>query len=119
MHSIEVFRHADDVVSYQAGEVIFNVGDAGTTMYAVLDGSVDIVIEGVPVERVELGGFFGEMALIDDSPRSASAIASSDCRLAILDHRQFKKMVAGTPFFAITVMEKMAARLRRANQHHG
>ncbi len=118
MHSIEVFRNADTVERFSKGDVIFSAGDEGNAMYAVIEGSVDIAVDGMTVERVEIGGFFGEMALIDEAPRSATAIAASECRLAVVDRDQFERMVSTTPLFAITVMERMAIRLRRANQHH-
>lgn len=117
MQSIEVFRKAEQVRHASTGEVVFAAGDEGDVMYAVLEGSVDIVVDDVVVERVELGGFFGEMALIDQAPRSAAAVAASDCRLAVINREQFEQLIIESPLFGITVMEKMAVRLRRANRH--
>ena len=58
---------------------------------------------------------FGEMALIDDEPRSATVIARTDCRLLEVDRRRFEFMVSETPYFALAVMRVMADRLRKAN----
>lgn len=117
MNSIEIFRNATVVEEFKAGDVVFDVGSEGTMMYAVIEGSVDLWVGDTPVERVELGGFFGEMSLIDQAPRSAKAVATTACRLAVINLEQFEDLVASTPFFAITVMERMAHRLRRANHH--
>ncbi len=115
MIAIEVFRTADQVSHVPKGTTIFRAGDEGDTMFAVIAGSVDIYVDDVAVERIELGGFFGEMALIDEAPRSATAIASADSTLAVINRDQFERLVSTTPLFAITVMEQMATRLRRAN----
>lgn len=117
MNSIELFRKAEDVITLERGQTVFSLGEEGSVMYAVLDGSVDIVVEDTVVERVTLGGFFGEMALIDQAPRSATTIAATECRLAVINRTQFEQLICEAPLFAITVMEKMAIRLRRANQH--
>ena len=59
------------------------------------------------------GGIFGELALIDSSPRSAAAVAHTDCRLAVIGERRFIFLVQQTPYFALEVMSVMAQRLRR------
>ena len=115
MH-VSLFRKADSIRDFTTGDVIFAVGDKGDVMYAVVEGNVELKVGNSVVEIVEPGEFFGEMALIDDSPRSATAIAGDSCKLAIVNRDQFVRMVEGTPFFALTVMEKMADRLRRMDQ---
>ena len=67
----------------------------------------------VLVETIGPGGIFGEMAIIDKSPRSATVVARSDCRLVALDETKFMQHVHRTPFFAIQVMRIMTERLRR------
>jgi len=61
------------------------------------------------------GGILGEMALLDNEPRSTTAIANTDCKLAPVDQRRFTFLVQQTPYFAIQVMQIMAERLRRLN----
>jgi len=58
-------------------------------------------------------GIFGELALVDDQPRNASAIARTRCKVAVIDLRRFTVLVQPTPFFAIEVVQVRAARLRR------
>jgi CRP/FNR family transcriptional regulator, cyclic AMP receptor protein len=100
---------------YAPGQVIFEEGQTRDFMYVVKKGEVDILIRGQVVETVGEDGFFGELALIDHSPRSAAAIAKTDSILIKIDERQFLYLVQETPFFALLVMRTMAARIRRRN----
>jgi len=102
-------------VSHAAGTVICQEGDPGDTMYIVQSGEVEIQAGGRVVEIVGPEGIFGEMALIDQAPRSAAVVARTDCVLAPITQKQFLFMVEETPFFAIRVMQAMSARLRRSN----
>ncbi|MBV8215878.1 MAG: cyclic nucleotide-binding domain-containing protein [Verrucomicrobia bacterium] len=100
---------------YTTGQIIFRDGESRDFMYVVKKGEVDIVIRDQVVETVGEDGFFGELALIDRAPRSATAIARTDCILIKIDERQFLYLVQETPFFALIVMRTMAARIRRRN----
>lgn len=100
---------------YAAGQVIFEEGQSRDFMYVIKKGEVDILIRGHVVETVGEDGFFGELALIDPAPRSAAAIAKTDCILIKIDERQFLYLVQETPFFALIVMRTMAQRMRRRN----
>jgi CRP/FNR family transcriptional regulator, cyclic AMP receptor protein len=102
-------------IPYTAGQIIFEFGQMRDFMYVVKKGEVDIVIRGQVVETVGEDGFFGELALIDRAPRSAAAIAKTDCVLIKIDERQFLYLIQETPFFALIVMRTMANRIRRRN----
>ena len=67
-------------------------------------------------ETLGRNGIFGEMALIDDSPRSATVVALTDCTVATIKENQFFFLVKHTPFFALSVMRVLAYRLRRQNK---
>ncbi len=108
-------RFASDQRAFTAGQVIFSAGDPGDVMYVVKDGEVDVVVHGNVVETIGPGGILGEMALIDGSPRSASAVAKTNCQLVPIDETRFKYLVQQTPYFAIEVMRAMARRLRHMN----
>lgn len=110
---IDIFLNDDQFLSFAAGDVIFREGDAGDTMYAVIDGSVDIVVGDRIVDTTEVGGLVGEMAVIDSQPRSATAITASPCKLVPINQRRFLFLVQQTPFFAVQVMQIMAERHRR------
>jgi len=103
--------------SFAAGQHIFRDGEKGEEMFFVKCGTVQIVMSGMVAETLSQGEFFGEMALIDQQPRSADAIAVTDCELEALTEGQFLVRVQRAPFFALRVMRAMAPRLRAANQN--
>ncbi len=98
---------------FAAGTVIFTEGELGDRLYVVKSGSVTLTVEGKDLETVEAGGLFGEMAVIDREPRSASAVVATRCELVAIDKRRFWFLVQETPYFAEIVMRVMADRLRR------
>ena len=114
MTTFNILKREKEVRSIEAGQAIFTEGGPGDAMYAVIEGEVNIVRCGQVLETVGEGGIFGELALVDDQPRSASAIAHTGCKVAVIDLRRFSVLVQQTPFFAVEVMRVMAARLRRA-----
>ena len=100
--------------TFAPGEVIFAEGDKGDKMYVIRSGEVEIERDGRIVETLAHGGIFGEMALIDGSPRAATAKAKTACEVAPITEKSFLFLVHETPFFAIAVMRTLAERLRRA-----
>ncbi len=84
MSTLDALRREPDLRSYAQGATIFSEGDPGDCMFAVVEGSVEIRLHGATVEQIAAGGVFGEMALIDGRPRSAAAIAATDCKLAAI-----------------------------------
>jgi CRP-like cAMP-binding protein len=102
------------LTTFAPGEVIFAAGDKGDNMYVIRSGEVDIEMDGKVVETLSSGGIFGEMALIDGSPRAATARAKTACEVAPLTEKTFLFLVHETPFFAISVMRTLADRLRRS-----
>ncbi len=107
-----------------AGSYVFREGEAGDAMFVVLDGSVRIskMVEGVGEEALailESGAFFGEMALIDDAPRSADARAHSTCTLAELRREELEQLLFVDRELALDVLwsfcRTLSARLRETN----
>ena len=115
MISLSLFRN-ENAQQLSPGQVVFQAGDEGTSMYVVTEGDVEIRIGDVVAETVTTGGIFGEMALIDQTVRSASAVAKTAAKVVAIDKRRFNFMVGQTPYFALQVMSIMADRLRRANE---
>ncbi len=111
-----VFLNASDCKIVAAGETIFKKGDRGDVMYGVIEGEVEIVNEGKTIATVGKDDVFGEMALIDKAARSSSAIAKTDCKLAIVNEHLFLFLVQETPTFALQVMSVMADRIRHLNK---
>jgi CRP/FNR family cyclic AMP-dependent transcriptional regulator len=101
------------VRDYKAGEVIFSQGDAAEEMFVILSGKIDIRLGGNRLlATLDAYDIFGEMALIDSAPRSATAIAATDARLVPVGEKQFLFLVSQTPHFALNVMRVLARRLR-------
>jgi CRP-like cAMP-binding protein len=113
---VELLRRSGETHSLAAGDAIFAEGDVADRMYIVDSGNVSLQVGGQTVENVGPGGIFGEMALIDRAPRSASAVAETDAAVISIDKRRFWFLVQETPYFAETVMRVMAGRIRNMNQ---
>ena len=102
--------------SYKAGEVIFREGDPATELFIIKEGRVDILSGNKLLDSIDGNGIFGEMALIDAAPRSASAIAASDVTVVPISEKQFLFLVSQTPFFALNLLKVLARRLRATNK---
>ena len=114
MHTFTIFNHEPDVRAFKVGQSIFVEGDASQDlMFAVLDGEVDIVRRQNVVATITPGGVFGEMALLDQLPRSASAVAKTDCRVAAVTEYRFTRLVLQNPQFALEMMRLLVERLRQ------
>jgi CRP-like cAMP-binding protein len=111
----QLFKNAEEVETFGAGERIFTEGTPGDEMYVVLDGEAEIRVADEIVEIVGKGGIIGEMALIDSRERSATAVARTACRLAVVNEHRFMFLIQETPFFALHVMRILADRLRHMN----
>ena len=109
------------VQTFNKSEIIFSQGSPGEEMYIVYSGKVGLYLEGMPGQRellatMEAGDFFGEMALVDDSPRSATGIAEEDStQLLVLDKKKFIYLLRNQPNFALVVMGKLCQQLRAKN----
>jgi CRP/FNR family transcriptional regulator, cyclic AMP receptor protein len=106
---------------YVAGESVFREGDPGEVMYVLLAGAVDLKkrVEGgetVLTTVNEPNEFFGEMALIDGRPRSASAVAVLDSRLLVVDQPAFESMVLTNGKFALRIIKVLSERIRFSNE---
>lgn len=106
----------DETRSYKSGEKIFSEGDAGHELFVVKTGSVAVRHGNRTLHVMTEGEIFGEMALVDAAPRSADAVAETDCTLVPLSEKQFLFMASEAPFFALSVMRVLATRLRNANK---
>jgi CRP/FNR family transcriptional regulator, cyclic AMP receptor protein len=98
---------------FDAGERIFLEHDPGDCLYVVHNGRVDVITFGTVLESVGPNGIFGEMAMIDDGPRSAAALTSEPTELAVVDKSTFLRLVREEPEFAMRVMRVLAQRIRR------
>jgi CRP-like cAMP-binding protein len=104
----------------KAGELIFHEGDLGTEMFIVHEGKVEILkqVEGgelKPLVVFEKGDFFGEMAILEDLPRTASARAVADGTLLVINGSTFDQMLRANPEIAVRMMRKLSRRLRETD----
>jgi CRP-like cAMP-binding protein len=111
-----LFQHETSVVLLEPGQRLFSKGDPGDTMYVVRSGAIRLGDGNYVFETVEAGGMFGEMALIDAAPRSASATAVSATEVIPVSQAQFLRMVQQTPYFAIRLARLLTKRLRAMNE---
>lgn len=102
----------DPPVYFDRGKPIVQEGQAGLRMYAVLEGHVAVSIGGDVVERLGPGGVFGELALLEQAPRAASAVAETDCSLLPINRTAFLLLVKTSPEFAESMLGSLAERLR-------
>jgi CRP-like cAMP-binding protein len=114
--SLTILHHAGEPAVYLDGENIFSAGDHGTSMYAVINGEVEIIVNGIVVETVGGGGVFGEMALIEHLERSATARAKGTADVVTIDEKRFLFLVANHPTFALDMMRVLAGRLRQMDK---
>ncbi|HEX4418006.1 MAG TPA: DUF1003 domain-containing protein [Kofleriaceae bacterium] len=106
--------------SFTAGQAIMAQGDQGSEMYIVATGHVNIFLPGESSRRVSLkdiarGEYFGELALFDDKPRSASALATTDAVLLALSRETLSSYLADRPRAAMNILQTMSERLRETN----
>ena len=103
------------VRDYKAGDVIFKEGDPAEELFVVKSGTVEIRLGNRLLDTLPERSIFGEMALIDHGPRSATAIAATDVTLVPVGEKQFLFLVSRTPYFALNVMRVLVQRLRTSN----
>ena len=101
-----------NAAKYEKGRTIMTEGQAGAMMYVVQEGRIAVSIQGRVVERVGVGGAFGEMALVDQSPRAATAMAEIDSILLTLNRAVFLQLVKTQPEFGVALLSAAAERVR-------
>ena len=108
-----------DAHQIKAGSVIFRQGEAADQLFVIKGGEVRIQIGNRTITELSAGDIFGEMALIDNEPRSATAVAMTDVELVPVSEKQFLFLVSQTPYFALKVMRVLARRLRATTRTFG
>jgi CRP/FNR family cyclic AMP-dependent transcriptional regulator len=103
-------------VTFSAGSIVFNKGDAGSCMYIVQSGLIEMVIGDKVIEICGLNEAIGFMSMVDDAPRSSTARVKETCELSLIDQRKFRFMVDEVPNFALYIMGAMARRIRGMSQ---
>jgi len=115
MNPAELFSHESNPMRLAPGEVLFKAGDPGDGMYVVLGGVLDIRVEDRVIDTAARGAIIGEMALIDEAPRSATVLAREASTLVKVNSARFQRLIQQNPFFAMHVMKVLADRVRRVD----
>ena len=115
MNLLELFSHQVDLEALLAGQVLFKEGERGNFMYVLISGTAEIIVHNRVMETAEAGSIVGELAIIDNSARSATVVAKSDCTFLPIERERFNFLVQQKPAFALHVMRVMADRLRRTD----
>lgn len=106
------FSVEKDFLSFKKGEEIFTEGEEGEVMYGVINGEIELRANGRYLATILENEIFGEMALLDKGPRSATAVAVRNATVAVIDKERFLQMIKENPDFALQVMSTLAQRLR-------
>ena len=101
-----------DEVDVDAGTVLMTEGRSGQEFFVIVEGTVDVTRGGRHLGPLEAGDFLGEIALIDDGPRTATATTTSSCRLLVLAHREFHTLIDDHADVRAAVMQALAERVR-------
>lgn len=107
-----VFVNASERRQLDPGQVVFTEGDSGTEMFGVVAGAVELRHGDQVLDTLGPDDTFGEMAIIDHSPRSLTAVAIEQSEVAVINERTFLFLVHETPTFALEVMRTLTERLR-------
>jgi CRP-like cAMP-binding protein len=99
---------------FASGSPMVRAGDSGRSFYVLLDGAAKVVRPGARSRRLGTGEYFGEMALIDDAPRSADVVADGEVLALTIDRPGFTKLLRAEPALAQALLRTLAARLRAA-----
>jgi len=103
-------------ISHDAGYVVATEGDPGAGLFVIAEGEADVSIGGKKVNHLKAGDFFGEMALLDGGPRTATVTSTTPIKLYALTEWVFRGLLVEHPTIAMRTLETMAARLRGATK---
>ena len=117
---IDITKYEKMLEHFGDGKTIFEEGEPGKEMYIIGRGEVEIRKKTLRAEKIlmtlKMGDVFGEMALIDNTPRSATAVARGQTVLIVIDETTFDSMVLNNPQFALKLIKILSKRLRNSNQ---
>lgn len=102
-----------DEIDVPAGKVLMRQGDAGQEFFIVLDGTIRVERDGMTIASGGPGEFVGEIALVDEAPRSATVICETPCRLLVIGHREFHELLQEQRAIEHAVLVALADRVRR------
>jgi CRP-like cAMP-binding protein len=105
---------AGRMMRFHEGSVVIREGTPGDALYVLIDGEVSVQPRGLPAIKLGMGSFFGEMALFDDSPRSATVVANGPIVCLVITRARFHTLLKSEPAISIGLLKELARRLRVA-----
>jgi CRP/FNR family cyclic AMP-dependent transcriptional regulator len=102
--------------NFETGDIILGRGEGGVGFYLIMEGSVEVKSDGNILAKLGPGQFFGEMAILDNQPRSADVVAAEPSRCLIVSEWSFKALISDNPKIALSMLQEFARRLREANR---
>jgi CRP/FNR family transcriptional regulator, cyclic AMP receptor protein len=112
MNFFQLFDDWANTETHRAGSVIFSDKEPADALFLVLKGEVALSLRGDALSTEGRGALIGEMAIIEDAPRSETATAVDTVRLARISPKEFRDLVADNPEFSLHAMAELARRLR-------
>jgi CRP/FNR family cyclic AMP-dependent transcriptional regulator len=112
---LRMVRSAFEEVTVPAGRVLCEEGMIGREFFVIVDGQAEVRRAGRKIATLEAGQYFGELALLDRRPRSATVVAATEMRLLVLGQRQFNGVLDAVPALSRKLVVAMATRLREAD----
>jgi CRP/FNR family transcriptional regulator, cyclic AMP receptor protein len=115
-NQLKLVRGLLNEVSVASGKVLVKEGSTGYECFIIVSGHVDVSIGDEVISRFSAGEYFGELALLDKRPRSATVTATTDCTVMVLSQREFAKALDTIPGLSAKLLENLALRLRDSNR---
>jgi CRP/FNR family cyclic AMP-dependent transcriptional regulator len=113
---LQAIIKVSDERKFEAGDIILGKGEGGVGFYLIMDGSVDVKSDSKILAKLGPGHFFGEMAVLDNQPRSAEVIAAEPSRCLIISEWSFKALISQNPRIALKMLQELVRRLRDVNK---
>jgi CRP-like cAMP-binding protein len=109
---LEFIASQVEELDFAAGRVFCKQGETGHDFFVIVSGEADVVRDGKRINQLRAGDFFGEIALVDEAPRTATVTGTTPTKCLVLSHSQFQNVLHQRSDIALSVMKAMAARLR-------
>lgn len=113
---LEFIASRVEEVDVRAGRVLTEQGQSGGEFFIVLSGEAEVKRDGKVVDTIKPGDFFGEIALLDNGPRTATVTARTPMRLLVLSHGQFQDVLHSESELAVTLLHAVTRRLRASTR---
>jgi CRP/FNR family cyclic AMP-dependent transcriptional regulator len=114
-HELEEIAHIADEIDLNEGKEMTREGSRGREFFVLLEGDADVTKDGQSINKLSSGDFFGEIALVSDTPRTATVTATSPVRALVITDRSFRRLLDESPEIQRKVLVALAERLAPAH----